>query len=171
MMPQQTSSIGEIIDIKTDIGELKTNVGFIKEEMHDMKQSLSVSVEKISNSMTVLATVTEKINNHANEHKNLTEKIEKISDRQDEQDEELEKHKDQLIEIQKTLLLFEEHRKREDEKIKNSLFVKVKDRILEYLFLILIALSVFVLAKHFNDFMSYMNNQSVIQLPTQIDKK
>ena len=161
----------ELVQIKTDIGELKTNVGFIKEEMHDMKKSLSISVDKISNSMTVLATVTEKINNHASEHRNLSDKIEKLSERQDEQDEELENHKDQLIEIQKTLLLFEEHRKREDEKYKNSLFVKVKDRVLEYLFLILIALSVFVLAKHFGDFMSYMNNQNVMQSPVQIDKK
>ena len=166
-----TQSATELVQIKTDIGELRTNVGFIKEEIHDMKQSLSTSVEKISNSMTVLATVTEKINNHASEHKNLSEKIEKISDRQDEQDLELEKHKDQLIEVQKTLLLFEEHRKREDEKIKNSLFVKVKDRVLEYLFLILIALSVFVLAKHFGDFMTYMNNQNAIQSPTQIAPK
>ncbi len=160
----------EVSQIKDDINDLKVNVGILTHDFTELKTTLTTAVDKISNSMSTLATITEKLSQNVQDHQAIHSRIDDLISLQDEKDKELIFCKERLIDIQRTLSMLEEQRRTEDENKKNSTFNKAKEKVLEYVFLIITALTVFILLKHFSDFITFMNGQSLIQSPTQIGR-
>lgn len=145
-------------EIKSDIGELKATTSAIRSEMQDMKQSVSKAVDKISDSMAVLAGVTEKLNNNIAEQQRQNGRIDDIETVQDQ-------YKEKFDQLKLSHDLCFERRKQEEEKIKNSPFNRAKDKFVEWVFVILIVLVVYILISNFKGFVSYMNSGKVVSPP------
>ena len=146
----------EIGQIKEDIGELKVNVSHIKDEVHDMKKSITTAVEKISNSMTTLASVSEKLNQNVLDHQNLTDRIDDLEDVGTKLTEQVNEHSIELRAIKGIHLACVEQKRMEEEKKKNSFINRAKDKVTEYIFIVLMALTVYVLVTHFQKFVLFM---------------
>jgi chromosome segregation ATPase len=162
----------EFGQFKTDIGELKVNVTVIKDEIHEMKVSITNSIEKISNSMTVLATVSEKLHQNHEDHKLIHTRIDNtetkfkeyyksIEDRFEEDEDNLDKVRTDLIVLNSshTQCILEKARIQAD--ADNSIWKKTKNRFVEYIFIVIMCLTVYVLFSHFKEFISYMNTWGV----------
>lgn len=140
----------DFVQIKIDIGELKSNVGFIKSDITDMKHTVAGAIEKISNSMATMASVSEKLMYNDEAHKGMNLKIEGIMEAQLEQHEKLS-----------ALMLSHDAclstRKLKEEVKKNSPWNRAKDKIVEYLFIVLITITAFVLLTHVDDYIKFIN--------------
>jgi uncharacterized protein YPO0396 len=152
----------EFTQIKIDIGELKTNVNVIKSEVTDMRHSVTNAIDKIANSMATLATVTEKLHHNDENHKDMYDRLDTL-------DEKAETNHTLIIELGASHKQCLDTRRAAEEAVKNSPWQKAKDKAVEYLFVIIIVLVVYVLGSHFTDFTNYMNSQSnanpVVKVP------
>jgi dipeptide/tripeptide permease len=146
---------------KSDIGELRANVSFIKDEMHDMKYSITNSIEKISNSMTLLATVTEKLNQNFDEHKIIHLRIDKVIEEFNENYDGLNLIKDELNFVKNNQISCLEKNKTKEEKEKNSILNKTKEKIIEYILIVGISVLFFVLFSHLSEYITFMNNNNI----------
>jgi chromosome segregation ATPase len=134
-----------------ELTQIRTDIGVIKSEIGDMKVSLTNAVEKISDSMAKMAAVSEKLNHNTEEHRHMSERINNIEETQEEQ-------KEKLFELKTTHAQCMEQRKLEEDKKKNSPWQKGKDKAVEWIFVLLVGLVLFVLVSHFGEFTKYMNN-------------
>jgi DNA repair ATPase RecN len=153
----------DFIQIKIDIGDLKSNVSAIKTDLTDMKHSITNAIDRISNSMAVLATVSEKLNHNDEVHREINLKIEDIIETQ------LEQH-ERLSSLQSSHEACLNTRKQLEDSKKNSPFNKAKDKLVEYLFLIIVTLVIFVLFSHFSDYIEYMNTKNAKQTTVPVQQ-
>lgn len=148
--------------INNNISEVKTDVAVIKAEVGDMKSSITTSVAKISETMTTLAVLMERQKLHQEEHAYIDKKFESIDSHNEERDEEI-----QNIKISHEACL---SRREEAEKAKlNSPMSKAKDKIVEYLFIGIIMLVLFIMYSHIDEWLDFMamQNQSTTSVEQQ----
>jgi chromosome segregation ATPase len=141
----------DINDLKLNVGELKINVGSIKEDISEMKDNVTNAVDRMSETLVVMAGVTEKLNHNMEEHKTIHGRIDGLSNKQEILADEVHRMKTihktcsnrrQLIETEK----------------KNSAFQIAKKRISESIYVILFLLLVFIAVEHAKDFITYIQN-------------
>lgn len=145
---------GDIGEVKTVVDVLKTDVAVIKTEVGIMKDSITVAVEKISDSMVALATVSEKLNSNLEEHKHINSKLEIIELEQDAQ----------RVTVHEVKVAHENcytRRQTEEDRRKNSPLQKAKDKIVEWTFVFLVALVVFIIYSHTATFFKWMSSNGI----------
>jgi chromosome segregation ATPase len=149
----------EIYQIKSDISELKAhvtnleaNVSSIKSDISDMKMTVSNAMEKISDSSVRMATILEKLNHNVEEHKTIHKRIDEFKDAQDYFDEDLAK-----LKTTHRICMEGKKIKEEQEKVsENAPWVRAKDKMIEYFFVILMCLILFTLYKNLEPFLNIM---------------
>lgn len=152
----------ELKDLQSDISSVKVDVAVIKTEVQDMKHSVTTAVEKLATSMATMATLTEKLHNNKDEHEIIHERIDDVK-------EQTESHALKLLELKLTHDACITTRKQELENKKNSPWQKAKDKTVEWLFVIIVALVLYILFTHFGSFLTFMNNTGNAN-PVQLGK-
>lgn len=150
----------ELGRIQTDIGELKTNVSVIKTEIQDMKHSITNSVDKISDSMTVLATVTEKLNTNASDHKIIHKRIDDLEEDHELTKEKIDSNKNTLIELKLVQESLVQKIKEEDEEEKNSIINRIRDKSVEYIVMVIGGLLLYILLTNVPSFIRFVGTVS-----------
>jgi len=139
---------GYISELKVDVGELKVNVCFIKDEMSDMKDTVGTAVEKMSETLVILATVTEKLSSNVNEHKTIHSRMDTFGVKQNILSEELVRMKNihRICSNRRQLI--------EDEKRKTSFYV-AKKKVSELIWVILFFLVLFIMIQNAGNFLNF----------------
>jgi chromosome segregation ATPase len=143
----------ELKELQSDMSAVKVDVAVIKTEVQDMKSSVTLAVEKLATSMATMATLTEKLHNNKDEHEIIHERIDTVKEQAD-------AHALQLLEMRLTHEACISTRKQELETKKNSPWQKGKDKVVEWLFVIVVALVLYILFINFPHFLTFMNNNS-----------
>lgn len=154
----------DISDVKNDVSKLSTDTAVIKTEVSDMKQSITTSVEKISTTMTQMAVMMERLNTNQAEHTSIRDRLDDVEDEQEAQTKLIES-----IRISHDACL--ERRKTAETKEQNSTWNKLKDKSVEYLFIGLVGLVLFILYTHLTDFLKFMSNKNEVQVKVQLEQQ
>jgi len=158
-MPNIEQQIKENIgDVKYVVDNLKTDVAVIKSELGDMKQSITIAIEKISDSMITLATVTEKLNNNLEEHKYIKKNIKEVQLEQDIQREEI--YNLQLSHDN----CFNEQQRAKTAKL-NSPLEKAKNKLIEFMFVLLLLISIFIIYSNLENFLIWVKTNGISVSP------
>lgn len=153
----------DFVQIKIDIGDLKSNVSTIKNDIIDMKTSVTTAIDRISTSMATLATVTEKLLNNDEAHRIINKKIQVVEETQ------LDQH-DKMIELKQLHEQCVNLRRIDNDNKKNSPLNKAKDKAVEYIFILLLGLIAFIMYSHFNDYLKFINKEE-LNPKTEISEK
>lgn len=170
---EKRKSMEEQIQLKIDIGEVKSNVFGIKEDMHDIKYSLGLNFEKIENVLLILAGISEKQIYNIEEHKQIHKRIDNIEECNIKMNEKVEIKANEFREKFDTL--HKEHieciamnKHHEDSKTttstttttsNNSVFKRAIDKVIEYSLIVLVCLVLYILAVNAPEFFKFVDTK------------